>query len=61
MYLLGWVGGAEFCGEVGEVGECQLSGIGTLADANIDYVAGDEVATGSLLSILGKEKLKSAI
>lgn len=22
VHLLGWVGGAEFCGEVGEVGEC---------------------------------------
>jgi hypothetical protein len=42
--LCWWVGGAEFCGEVGEVGEGEFSGVGFLRDANVDYVLLDEVA-----------------
>ena len=44
VYLLRWVGGAEFCGEVGEVGKCQLTGIRSFANADIDYFGRDKVA-----------------
>jgi hypothetical protein len=42
--LRGGVGGAEFGGEVGEVGEGELAGVGALADADVDDFGGDEVA-----------------
>ncbi len=47
--LLQRVGGAEFGGEVREVGEGELAGVGALADAHVDYVLGDEVAGGLLV------------
>ena len=42
--LLGWICGAEFGGEVGEVGECQLAGVGAFTDADVDNVGRYEVA-----------------
>ena len=44
MQLRGRVGGAEFGGEVGEVGEGQFPGVRTLGNAEVDYVLRDEVA-----------------
>lgn len=56
MDLLGWVGGAEFGGEVGEVGECELAGVGALADADVDYICGNEVAEGRDVSMRFREE-----
>jgi hypothetical protein len=32
MVLLGGIGGGEFGSEIGEVGECELAGVGAVAD-----------------------------
>jgi hypothetical protein len=44
MVLGGGVGSGEFCCKVGEVGECEFAGVGTITDTEETDVIFDGVA-----------------